>query len=119
MHQNTDYQSPFEDIFEASENGWDKDVKYFIEIKGVSVNATRWDTGRSFWGNAYTSDKEEGITPLHLAAKDNHVEVVKYLLSQGADVNAKTTWGRTPLDLANNAEKVNVLREAGGTGVNS
>ena len=113
------YQSPYEDIFEAAAKGWDKDVKYFVETKGVRTNVTKWDPARLFWGNAYTSAEEERLTPLHLAAKYNHVEVVKYLISQGADVNAETTWGNTPLDLANNEEKKNILREAGGQGNNS
>ena len=124
MYQNTEnnnsnYQSPFKDIFEASANGWVKDVKYFIEIIGVRTDVTKWDPARYFWGNAYTSTEEERLTPLHLAAKYNHVEVVKYLISQGADVNAETTWGNTPLDLANSEEKKKILREAGGQGKNS
>ena len=114
-----DYQSPYKDVFEAAAKGWVKDVKYFIEIKGVCINETKWDPIRQSWGNAYTSAEEERITPLHLAAKDNHVEVVKYLISQGADVNAETTWGNTPLDLANSGEKKEILREAGGQRNNS
>jgi ankyrin repeat protein len=42
-----------------------------------------------------------GATPLHEAAEVGHAEVVRLLLSKGADVNAKTTTGRlTPLHVA-------------------
>ncbi len=40
------------------------------------------------WGN---------LRPLNLAILHNHKEVAEYLLSQGADVNAKTSTGITPL----------------------
>ena len=40
----------------------------------------------------------DGFTPLHLAASFNQSEIVKILVSSGADVNAKSNNGRTPLD---------------------
>ncbi|UCE60993.1 MAG: ankyrin repeat domain-containing protein [Phycisphaerales bacterium] len=43
-------------------------------------------------------DREQ--TPLHLAARFGHREVVAYLIAKGADVNAQTDKGRTPLHLA-------------------
>ncbi|MCG8339745.1 MAG: ankyrin repeat domain-containing protein [Cytophagales bacterium] len=36
-------------------------------------------------------------TPLHLAAGNGHQAVVAYLQSQGADINATTQEGLTPL----------------------
>ena len=38
-----------------------------------------------------------GMTPLHDAAREGHSEVVTLLLSHGADVNARDNNGRTPL----------------------
>ena len=38
-----------------------------------------------------------GGTPLHQAAGNSHKEVAQLLISKGADVNAKTTAGWTPL----------------------
>lgn len=43
---------------------------------------------------------ELGMTPLHYAAKGEHFDVVRLLLSRGADVNAhcEAVIGETPLD---------------------
>ncbi len=67
---------------------------------------------------------EYGWTPLHLAAEYGTTELVKLLLSYGADVNAKTTKkrdrypaGSTPLDvakIAGNDKIVSLLRSHGG-----
>ncbi|KAJ1493868.1 ankyrin repeat-containing domain protein, partial [Baffinella frigidus] len=35
-------------------------------------------------------------TPLHVAARYNHTEVCRFLMSQGADPNTKDNAGRTP-----------------------
>ena len=42
----------------------------------------------------------EGWTALHLAAAYGHEMVVKYLISKGADLEAETVSGKTPLALA-------------------
>ncbi len=41
-----------------------------------------------------------GLTPLHYGARQGHHQAVLWLLSVGADVNAATMFGRTPLDFA-------------------
>ena len=41
-----------------------------------------------------------GSTPLHLAATNADSGPLKALIAAGADVNAKSTGGRTPLSLA-------------------
>ena len=40
----------------------------------------------------------DGRTPLHLAAAHNHVDVVGYLLQNGADAGAKDRFGGTAAD---------------------
>ncbi|MFN7117392.1 MAG: glutaminase A [Saprospiraceae bacterium] len=40
----------------------------------------------------------DGRTALHLAAAENQIEVVKYLISRGIDLFPVDRWGGTPLD---------------------
>lgn len=39
-------------------------------------------------------------TPLHDAAVNGHVKIAKLLVERGADINAKNSKGKTPLDVA-------------------
>ncbi|MDB4805300.1 ankyrin repeat domain-containing protein [bacterium] len=58
----------------------------------------------------------EALTPLRLAAQYNQLEVVELLIAEGADVNAKDDFGRTPLDLAiqkSHPEIADLLRKHG------
>jgi len=41
-----------------------------------------------------------GVKALHFASMNGHVEVVRYLLDQGADINANGCNGQTPLYVA-------------------
>ena len=55
-------------------------------------------------------------TPLHTAALNNKIEAVAALISHGADVNARTKWGMTPLMDASwlgHAKVVEALLDAG------
>jgi hypothetical protein len=84
-------ESPYKDIFEAASLGFVQDVKYFIE-NGVDVNAKGV--------NIYEGNKT-GVTPLHFAAKYNSdINVLKYLIEQGADIHAQTDVHSTPLHYA-------------------
>jgi ankyrin repeat protein len=47
-------------------------------------------------GLAYVTD-ETGRTPLHWACRGVHIDVVKYLIGRGADVNVRDNAGITPL----------------------
>lgn len=63
---------------------------------------------------------EGGYTALHAAAENNHVEVIRLLVANGAEINAKVVTGMTPLDMAREAscdEAVNVLLELGANSV--
>jgi len=119
VRSKNNYQSPFKDIFEAAEKGTIEDVRYFVERKGVDVNAKderdRTPLHYAATGNlnvevlqyliykgADVNTKDDGDwTPLHWAARGNsNVEVLQYLVSHGADVNAKDNQGDTPLHKA-------------------
>ena len=51
-----------------------------------------------------------GSTPLHCAAADGAVEVVKALLDAGADVTAKDNEERTPIHLACSDSKIDTVQ---------
>lgn len=51
--------------------------------------------------NQRVEDKYGYDTPLHLAAVGERTELANILLESGADIHAKDTQGRTPLDIAN------------------
>ena len=60
-------------------------VKYLVEELHVDVNAR----------------DHEGNTPLHNAAARGDVDMIKYLVSKGADVMAVNREGKTTADMAN------------------
>ncbi len=60
------------------------EVKLLVETCGVDVNAKDYDSG----------------TAAHLAAGNNEIAVLSYLLKNGADPNAIDRWGCRPLDEA-------------------
>ena len=58
-----------------------------------------------------------GLTPLSRAAKNGEKETAELLIAKGADVNAKTKRGDTPLDVAillNQPEIADIIRKHGG-----
>ena len=58
-----------------------------------------------------------GVTPLHYATNKGHKEIAELLIEEGADVNAKSDGGLTPLDtaiFARKTETVDLLRKHGG-----
>ena len=60
-------------------------MKYLVEELHADVNAR----------------DHEGNTPLHNAASRGDVEMIKYLVSKGADVKAVNREGKTTADMAN------------------
>lgn len=58
----------------------------------------------------------DSYTPLHRACYNNHVDVIRYLLSQGADIHAESLEGWKPLHSAahwSQTEAAALLIEAG------
>jgi len=56
----------------------------------------------------------EGKTPLHLAAAYNSVECIRVLCEAGANPNATTKKGDTPLDLATGQTSRQAIISFGG-----
>jgi ankyrin repeat protein len=66
-------------------SGWLPAIKYLVEELGADVNAA----------------DHEGNTALHHAAARGDNEVIRYLVSRGADVKAVNRAGETTVDMAN------------------
>jgi 26S proteasome non-ATPase regulatory subunit 10 len=66
-------------------------------------------------------DREEGDSPLHIAAMAGHKDIVVLLLAKGADINARANLGRTPLHWAawNGHYEVARILVAHGANVNA
>ena len=73
-------------IHDWAENGDYANVKQFLDHNPSLINSLH--------------SEELPDTPLHLAAWQGHVDIVRLLLDRGADVNARGDGGRTPLHYA-------------------
>lgn len=67
-----------------------------------------------------SADHKDGVTPLFLAAREGHVEIVKALIAKGANVNVGEDEGWTSLHSACMNSHIAVVREliAGGANAN-
>jgi ankyrin repeat protein len=75
----------------------------FILAKGADVN------------EAATSGDVAGWAAIHYAASNGNAELLRFLIQNGANVNAVTADGKTPLSLAgsSNPEIIEILKTAG------
>lgn len=67
------------------EGGWLPSLRFLVEELGADVNARDYN----------------GYTPLHHAAARGDNEMIRYLVSKGADVTAVARTGQTTADMAN------------------
>ncbi|HBC40340.1 MAG TPA: hypothetical protein DCZ88_00145 [Pseudanabaena sp.] len=77
-------------------------VKFFVEVAQISVNEE--------------PISESSLNPLQGAVAYSNIEIAKFLISKGADVNAQNLWGTNPLQLAldyNNVELALLLLDLG------
>jgi uncharacterized protein len=70
-------------------DGWVPAVRYLVEVLGVDVNQR---------------DKD-GYSAVHNAAARGDNELIKYLVSQGADVSYLSRRGQTTVDMANGPQQ--------------
>lgn len=59
--------------------------------------------------NINEKDAANGSTPLHRAVNYDRIDIAKYLISKGADINAADKYGDTPLAWAVSNSRSNVL----------
>lgn len=78
---------------EAALSGNIKKLRSYVEDGGDLE-----DRGKKEWVSGHY--RYDGKTPLHMAVEGNQPETVIYLLSQGADIEAEDSSGRTPLLLS-------------------
>ena len=50
--------------------------------------------------HSFFSSNDDGITPLHQAASEGHVQCLKMLIDYGAKIDGEDCREHTPLDLA-------------------
>jgi ankyrin repeat protein len=89
-------------LFSAAARGHDRVAAALVSL-GAAVDTRRTDAQwtRHLIGEFDLDPAEEGRwTPLMIAARNGHLEVVKVLLKGGASVGAKLSDGRTALSLA-------------------
>lgn len=81
----------FASLFVAAQLGYVDEVKYLIEKKNPDLNA---------FGKSDSYNQRQEGTLLHEAVNNGHMNVVKYLVEAGADLNKENVDGDTPLSLA-------------------
>ena len=75
-------------------NGFTTSIKRLLSIRNINVNV------KNDWS---------GFTPLHNAARNCHVKIIRLLLQNGAEVNAKSNRGYTPHHFAASLGSVDIL----------
>src|SRR5215831_12379127 len=71
---------------------------------GADVNAQVAGTKTYSMRNARSPSTNEGMTALHVAAQTGRADLVRYLLSKGANPDIADSNGRKPIDLVSAAE---------------
>lgn len=101
----------------AAWNGDLESVRLLVEA-GADVNAEggRWSAPLTESRNAFFESIFFYGPPIYAAASRGHLEVVRYLVGQGADVNARDCEGRTVLHAASRAENPDCMQFLLGLG---
>jgi hypothetical protein len=74
-------------------NGLTSSVERLLSIRNINVNVK----------------SVHGATPLHYAASNGHIEIVRLLLQNGAEVNVRNNRGNTPLHSAAYQGHIDIL----------
>ena len=73
-----------------------------MDLLDAIINQDSKEVNRLLGNNADPNacDDHAKVSPLHYAAQGGSLEIFKVLVAAGADINAKTEEGDTPLDVA-------------------
>jgi hypothetical protein len=103
---------------EAGPVGDDEDGR--LEMMAAIARGDQVTLHRMLVMNASTNFTLEGMTPLHLAAEKGYPEIVRLLISYGADYRKKNSAGMTALEIAQAKKKfvqtTEILNTASGQG---
>jgi ankyrin repeat protein len=106
-------------VNEAANDGMTPFLQASLGVSSGKVTIEMCDLLRKNGGNINASLSRQsaiGWTALHYAIINSDIELVKYLIKYGANVNKATGEGSTPLYLAqlgNNEQIVNILKKVG------
>ena len=100
IYQST--RSKVESLFHACWDGHLDSVQEIIAEGNHDVN------GGNYWGSDIDPNGWER-SPLFIASLRGHLELVRYLLGEGADVNAVTKYGDTPLHAGVQTDSVDLV----------
>jgi hypothetical protein len=92
-----DSYQPKENIWISSSDGDFKALKWWVEVKGLSVDV----------------QDENGYSPLAACVSYDHTDMINWLLDNGADPNIKDTDGETPLFMCEDVETADLLISRG------
>jgi ankyrin repeat protein len=77
-------------------------VKHGADVNAQVNGADKYSGRVSYaWREPTTTQSNEGMTALHVAARSQNSTLVKYLLNHGARTDIVDASGRTPLDVLN------------------
>ncbi|XP_022670408.1 ankyrin repeat domain-containing protein 16-like isoform X2 [Varroa jacobsoni] len=108
----------------AAQAGSTEVIRYFLGVMGASVKKTnsiesRLDNYKASTKNTRNGNDvhvntvhwrtDNGQTVLHLAAREGHVDTVKYLLSIGANIEVKDCENYTAMDIARRYKNDQIL----------
>jgi ankyrin repeat protein len=83
---------------------------FFAEIKSKTPHIEKIEVMIKSGLVDVKAKDEWGMTPLHWASGNNHIEIAKLLIERGADLEAENKWGQTPLHVASRYNHIKMTK---------